>query len=114
MVRGSGTLPIQDSSLKHVVCPLSPNEAQMKGWMDEEGREQGMGDHKVSSKPRGRDHLELRWDMILLSCQDDFLLRMALNSRNIPFGQNTRKKFMHAIQSFFANFLLTSRHMGAI
>lgn len=37
---------------------------------------------------------------MLLSSRGGFLVWMALNSRSIPFGQNMRMRFMHAIQSF--------------
>jgi len=60
--------------------------------MDEESREQEKGgDHKVSSQPKGRDHLELRWDMTPLSCQGGFL-----------FPLRTQYEDDHAILSFFA------------
>lgn len=36
-------LPVQDSSLKHVVCSLALNGAGMEEWMDEESSEQGKG-----------------------------------------------------------------------
>lgn len=93
-------LPVQDSSLKHVVCSLSLNGAATERWMNEGSMEQGIGRPQSKLIAQRRDHLKLRWDMILLSSRSGFLVWMALNSRIIPFGQDMRMRFMHAIQSF--------------
>lgn len=93
-------LPVQDSSLKHVVCSLSLNGAATERWMNDGSMEQGIGRPQSKLIAQRTDHLKLRWDMILLSSRSGFLVWMALNSRIIPFGQDMRMRFMHAIQSF--------------
>ncbi len=52
--------------------------------------------------------------MILLSSGDGFLVRMALSSRSVPFWTEYEDEVNASNSIVFANFLLTSVHMGAI
>lgn len=67
--------------------------------MNEGSTERGTGRPQRKLIAQRRDHLKLRWDMILLSSRDGFLVWLALNSRRMPFRQDMRIRSMHAIQS---------------
>lgn len=49
-----------------------------------------------------------------LSSRSGFLAWTVFGSGNAPFGQDTRVRFKACNSIVFANFLLTSVHMGAI
>lgn len=49
-----------------------------------------------------------------LSSRSGFLAWTVFGSGNAPFGQDTRVRFKACNSIIFANFLLTSVHMGAI
>lgn len=66
--------------------------------MNEGGRERGTGRPQSKLIAQRRDHVKLRWDMSLLSSEDGFLVRLASNSRSMPFRQDMRIRSMHAIQ----------------
>lgn len=61
--------------------------------------ERGTGRPQSKLTAQRRDHLKPRWDVILLSSQDGFLVRLASNSRSMPFRQDMRIRSMRAIQS---------------
>lgn len=67
--------------------------------MNEGSAERGTGRPQSKLIAQRRDHLKLRWDMILLSSRDGFLVWLASNSRRMPFRQDMRIRSMHAIQS---------------
>lgn len=77
----------------------SLNGAATERWMNEGSKEQGIWRPQSKLGAQRRDHLTLRWDAILLSSRGGFLLPMSLNSRSLPFGQDMRMRFKHAIQS---------------
>lgn len=79
-----------------MVCSLSLNGAAAAGWMDEESREQGKGrpQSKLTAQRERSFVAQVGYDPAFISGW------MALNIRSIPFGQNVRMRFMHAIQSF--------------
>lgn len=85
-----------------MVCSLSRalNGAATERWMNEGSKEQGIWRPQSKLRAQRRDHLTLRWDVILLSSWAGFLGPMSLNSRSQPFGQDMRMRFKHAIQSF--------------
>lgn len=53
---------------------LSLNGAATERWMNEGSMEQGIGRPQSKLRAQRRDHLKLRWDMILLSSRSGFLV----------------------------------------
>lgn len=67
--------------------------------MNEGSAERGTGRPQSKLIAQRRDHLKLRWDVTPLSSRDGFFVRLASNSRSMPFGQDMRLRSTHAIQS---------------
>lgn len=67
--------------------------------MNEGSAERGTGRPQSKLAAQRRDDLKLRWDVILLSSRGGFLVRLASDSRRMPFRQDMRIRSVRAIQS---------------